>query len=63
MESSEGDHDIETRKKPRLRYIVAQPILSKVLEKILLKRLVPIIDEHINSALERVTERLNKYID
>jgi hypothetical protein len=47
------------------RPISLLPIISKVLEKMLLKRLAPIIEEHqlINSALERFTERLNKYID
>jgi hypothetical protein len=50
MESSEGVHDIETRENRNYaasyRPISLLQILSKVLEKILLKRLVPIIDEH-----------------
>jgi hypothetical protein len=50
MESSEGDHDIESRKNPNYAasYIPISllPILSKVLEKILLKRLLLIIDDH-----------------
>jgi hypothetical protein len=46
----QGDHDIETRKKPKLRCIVqthqssTYPLQGS--RKILLKRLVPIIDEH-----------------
>jgi hypothetical protein len=54
MESSGGDHDTETRKIPNYaasyRPISLLPILSKVLEKILLKRLL------LSRALDRLPE-------
>jgi hypothetical protein len=50
MESTEGDHDIETRKNPKLRCIVQTHQSStyplKRSRKNTLKHLVPTIDEH-----------------
>jgi len=47
LESRTNHNDSKTRKKPRRPYrpISLLPILSKILEKILLQRLTPIIEE------------------